>query len=129
MNFTASSASSNLIFFDDFSGTSLSTEWTVIFRHGEYAQNETECNALEQVAVANGLLTLTTAVGPYRLISASRSINAVRRLCSARRPSTASGPEPPKTSVARHARSFVRSELLASAGSVASLVIIDIVMS
>lgn len=64
VNFTAT-ATSNVIFFDDFSGTSLGSAWTVISRHGEYAQSETECNIPQQVSVANSLLTITTAVGPY----------------------------------------------------------------
>jgi beta-glucanase (GH16 family) len=50
------------IFYDDFSGTSLSSAWTVISRHGEYAQNETECNIPQQVNVANSTLTITTAL-------------------------------------------------------------------
>jgi len=64
VNFTTS-ATSNVIFFDDFTGTSLSSEWTVISRHGEYAQSETECNIPQEVSVANSLLTITTAVGPH----------------------------------------------------------------
>lgn len=63
VNFTATTTS-NVIFFDDFLGSSLSSDWTVISRHGEYAQNETECNIPQEVSVANGLLTITTAVGP-----------------------------------------------------------------
>jgi hypothetical protein len=59
------SASSNVIFFDDFEGASLGTAWTVISRHGEYSQNETECNIPQQVNVAGGLLTITSAVGPF----------------------------------------------------------------
>jgi hypothetical protein len=63
VNFTAA-AIANVIFFDDFTGTSLGPAWTVISRHGEYAQGETECNIPQQVSVANSLLTITTAVGP-----------------------------------------------------------------
>jgi hypothetical protein len=64
VSFTAT-ASANVIFFDDFTGSALDlTAWTVISRHGEYAQDETECNTPQQVSVANGLLTITTAVGP-----------------------------------------------------------------
>jgi hypothetical protein len=63
VNFAAT-ATSNVIFFDDFTGTSLSSAWTVISRHGEYAQAETECNIPQQVSVANSLLTITTAMGP-----------------------------------------------------------------
>jgi Glycosyl hydrolases family 16 len=50
----------NVIFFDNFPGTTLSSNWTVIARHGEYSQNETECNIPQQVTVANGL-TITAA--------------------------------------------------------------------
>jgi hypothetical protein len=63
VNFTAT-ATANVIFFDDFTGTALSSDWTVISRHGEYLQNETECNIPQQVSVANSLLTITAAVGP-----------------------------------------------------------------
>jgi hypothetical protein len=63
VNFTAT-ATANVIFFDDFTGTSLGPAWTVISRHGEYAQNETECNIPQQVSVANSILTITAAVGP-----------------------------------------------------------------
>ena len=58
-------ATSNVIFFDDFTGSSLGTAWTVISRHGEYAQNENECNVPQQVSVANSLLSIVTAVGPF----------------------------------------------------------------
>ena len=61
VNFTATS---NVIFFDDFAGASLGTAWTTIARHWEYAQSETECNVPQQVSVTNSLLTITTAVGP-----------------------------------------------------------------
>lgn len=59
VNFTAT-ATSNIVFYDDFTGTSLSPDWTIISRHGEYAQNETECNTPGQVSVGNSLLTITT---------------------------------------------------------------------
>ena len=61
VGFTAT-ATANVIFYDDFTGTTLSSEWTVISRHGEYDQNETECNIPQQVSVASSLLTITTAV-------------------------------------------------------------------
>jgi len=63
VNFTAT-ATANVIFYDDFTGTTLSSDWTVISRHGEYGQNETECNIPQQVSVADSILTITTAVGP-----------------------------------------------------------------
>ena len=59
VNFTAT-ATSNIVFYDDFTGTSLSPDWTIISRHGEYAQSETECNTPGQVSVGNSLLTITT---------------------------------------------------------------------
>jgi hypothetical protein len=59
VNFTAT-ATENIVFYDDFNGTSLSSDWTVISRHGEYAQNETECNVPGQVNVGSGFLTITT---------------------------------------------------------------------
>ena len=49
----------NVIFYDNFAGTTLSSAWTVISRHGEYSQDETECNVPSMVAVNNGL-TITT---------------------------------------------------------------------
>lgn len=63
ITFTATSTGSTL-FYDDFTGTALTNDWTIIQRHGEYSQNETECNIVSQVGVASGLLTITTAVGP-----------------------------------------------------------------
>ncbi|MFI5110185.1 MAG: family 16 glycosylhydrolase [Terriglobales bacterium] len=52
--------STKVVLFDDFPGKVLSPYWTVISRHGEYSQSETECNIPQQVAVNNGL-TITTA--------------------------------------------------------------------
>ena len=49
----------NVIFFDNFAGATLSPAWTVISRHGEYSQSETECNVPSMVTVNNGL-TITT---------------------------------------------------------------------
>jgi hypothetical protein len=60
VNFTAA-LTGNVLFFDDFNGTTLGPEWTVISRHGEYSQNETECNASQQVSVANGILSISAA--------------------------------------------------------------------
>lgn len=57
-------ASSKVVFFDDFAGTALAPVWTTIARHGEYAQDETECNLAQQVSVADGLLSITTAAAP-----------------------------------------------------------------
>jgi len=63
VNFSAT-ATAKVIFFDDFTGTSLSSAWTVISRHGEYAQSETECNIPQEVSVADSILTIATSVGP-----------------------------------------------------------------
>jgi hypothetical protein len=49
------------VFDDEFDGSALdTTQWTVISRHGEYSQSETECNVPGAVSVANGYLTITT---------------------------------------------------------------------
>ena len=58
---TITTSNSNVVFFDDFTGSTLSSEWSVISRHGEYQQNETECNVPQQVSVAGGNLTITTS--------------------------------------------------------------------
>ncbi len=52
--------SSRTIFSENFSGPSLDSAWTVINRHGEYAQGETECNVPSAVSVANNVLSITT---------------------------------------------------------------------
>ena len=48
-------ASGNTIFSDKFAGSCLSSAWTVISRHGEYAQNETECNTPSRYGASNML--------------------------------------------------------------------------
>ncbi len=48
------------IFADNFTGDSLSSAWTVISRHGEYSQNETECNVPQMVTVHDNLLDIST---------------------------------------------------------------------
>ena len=54
------SGGANVIFLDHFTGTAINTNnWTVISRHGEYSQSETECNVSGMVTVNNGL-TITT---------------------------------------------------------------------
>ena len=63
VNFTASS-SSNVVFFDDFTGTSLGSAWTVIQRRGPASQSENECNTTGAVSVAGGNLTITTSATP-----------------------------------------------------------------
>jgi Glycosyl hydrolases family 16 len=44
---------------------SLNSWWTVVSRHGEYGQNETECNIPSAVSVAGGILTITTSNSAY----------------------------------------------------------------
>ncbi len=48
------------IFSDNFSGTALDSAWTIIDRHGEYDQGETECNVPGAVSVADNILSITT---------------------------------------------------------------------
>jgi len=55
----------NVIFFDDFTGNSVGPAWTIISRHGEYSQNETECNVADEVHAADGLLTIRTDARPF----------------------------------------------------------------
>ena len=56
----AAASTQNVIFFDNFLQPTLSSAWTAISRHGEYAQGETECNIPQQVTTGSGL-TITTA--------------------------------------------------------------------
>jgi hypothetical protein len=43
----------------------LNPQWTVISRHGEYAQNETECNIPSAITQAPGILIITTTAAAY----------------------------------------------------------------
>jgi hypothetical protein len=43
----------------------LDSQWTVISRHGEYAQNETECNIPGAITQVAGAVTITTTAAPY----------------------------------------------------------------
>ena len=61
---TNTNANANTIFYDDFSGTSLSPAWTIIQRHGEYSQGETECNTRGAVSVLDSVMTITTSAVP-----------------------------------------------------------------
>jgi hypothetical protein len=45
-------------------GASSPNAWTVISRHGEYAQSETECNVPGAIGAGNGQLTITTSNTP-----------------------------------------------------------------
>ena len=63
----ANGGGANVIFYDNFPGTAIdTTKWTVISRHGEYSQSETECNDPSMVTVNNGL-TITTEGTKYDL--------------------------------------------------------------
>jgi hypothetical protein len=44
---------------------SLSPQWTVISRHGEYEQNETECNVPNAITQTPGALSITMTASPY----------------------------------------------------------------
>jgi hypothetical protein len=63
VNFTAASNATTL-FFDDFTGTSLGSAWTVVQRRGPAVQNENECNTSGAVGVSSGILTITTSATP-----------------------------------------------------------------
>ena len=81
---TVPPSTGNTIFSDNFSGASLSSAWTVISRHGEYAQNETECNVPQQVSVANNMLDIATVAqastcGDFNLDGSVRHAPAVWR--------------------------------------------------
>ena len=74
-NFSVASTE-KVIFFDNFPQPTLSSDWTVISRHGEYAQNETECNIPQEVTAGSGL-TITTAAqnwtcGDFNIDSSTR---------------------------------------------------------
>jgi beta-glucanase (GH16 family) len=74
-NFSVASTE-KVIFFDNFPQPTLSPDWTVISRHGEYAQNETECNIPQEVTAGSGL-TITTAAenwtcGDFNIDSSTR---------------------------------------------------------
>jgi len=62
-NFTASS-SANVVFFDDFNGTSLGSAWTALNRSGPSSQAENLCNRPSAVSVSGGNLTITTTATP-----------------------------------------------------------------
>jgi hypothetical protein len=63
VNFTAASNATTL-FFDDFSGTSLGSAWTVVQRRGPAIQGENECNTAGALGVAGGILSITTSATP-----------------------------------------------------------------
>ena len=57
---TVSPPAPGTVFSDNFGGSSLDSAWTVIDRHGEYAQDETECNVPQAVSVSDNILSITT---------------------------------------------------------------------
>lgn len=63
IDFTAT-ANANLLFFDDFVGASLGSDWTVIERRGPAGQSENECNTAGAVGVSNGTVIITTSALP-----------------------------------------------------------------
>jgi hypothetical protein len=59
VSFTAT-ATANVIFYDDFTGSTLSTEWVAMNRAGDYSNAEQECYNPSQITVANSNLVITT---------------------------------------------------------------------
>jgi beta-glucanase (GH16 family) len=59
VNFTAT-ATSSVIFFDDFLGTALGSQWVAMNRHGDYSNNELQCYLPGNVTVSGGNLNLLT---------------------------------------------------------------------
>jgi beta-glucanase (GH16 family) len=53
-------ATSNVIFFDDFTGATLSSQWVAMNRAGDYSNGEQECYNPSQVSVSNSNLVITT---------------------------------------------------------------------
>jgi beta-glucanase (GH16 family) len=59
VNFTAT-ATANVIFFDDFLGTTLSSQWVAMNRHGDYSNGELQCYLPANVSVSGGNLNIQT---------------------------------------------------------------------
>jgi beta-glucanase (GH16 family) len=49
-----------VIFYDDFTGTALSSEWVALDRHGDYSNNELQCYLPANVTVGNSYLTIVS---------------------------------------------------------------------
>ncbi len=65
VDFTATAAVSTVIFYDDFTGTSIDTAaWTVMNRPGDPTNDEAQCYRLANVAVADGNLNITARAEP-----------------------------------------------------------------
>jgi beta-glucanase (GH16 family) len=61
VNFTAT-ATANVLFFDDFTGSTLSSAWTILNREGDQSNAEEQCYTPNNVSVSNSFLVLTTQV-------------------------------------------------------------------
>jgi hypothetical protein len=59
VSFTAT-ATANVIFYDDFTGTTLGSAWVAMNRAGDYSNSEQECYNPSQVSVSNSNLVITT---------------------------------------------------------------------
>lgn len=58
VNFTAT-ATAQVVFFDDFLGTTLdATKWVALNRHGDYSNNELQCYLPANVSVGSGYLNI-----------------------------------------------------------------------
>lgn len=63
MNF-AGSSTPNVVFFDDFNGSTLGSAWTALDRSGPASQAENLCNKPSAVTVSGGNLVITTTATP-----------------------------------------------------------------
>jgi Glycosyl hydrolases family 16/Carboxypeptidase regulatory-like domain len=61
VNFTAT-ATANVVFFDDFLGTTLSNQWVALNRHGDYSNSELQCYLPANVTVSNSYLNILSQV-------------------------------------------------------------------
>jgi beta-glucanase (GH16 family) len=61
VSFTAT-ATANVIFYDDFTGTALSSEWVALDRHGDYSNDELQCYLPANVTVSDSYLTILSEV-------------------------------------------------------------------
>ena len=61
VNFTAT-GTANVIFFDDFTGNNLNTQWTAMNRHGDYSNSEQQCYLPANVTVSGSYLNIMSQV-------------------------------------------------------------------